>query len=83
MDLGVLVLKKINIFLYRFKIWRLFKAKLVRQESKIDTSDIDSYSIDPNLLIEEKLYKLKQVRHKLDTKTYNNRKKELQNAKVI
>jgi len=83
MDLVVQVLKKINIFLYRFKLWRLFKAKIVRQESRIDTPDIDSYSIDHNLLIEQKLYNLKQVKDKIDTKTYNNRKKYLQNAKII
>ena len=82
-DLEVQVLNKINIFLYRFKFWRLFKAKLVRQESQVDTSDIDSYSIDQNLLIEQKLYKLKQIRHKIGNQTYNNRKKQLQNAKII
>jgi len=83
MDLEVQVLKKINIFLYRFKFWRLFKANIARQDSQIDTSDIDSYSIDENLLIEQKLYKLKQMKHKIDNQTYNNRKKQLQNAKII
>lgn len=83
MDLEVQVFKKINIFLYRFKLWRLLKANIARQDSQIDTSDIESYSIDENLLIEQKLYKLNQMKHKIDNQIYNNRKKQLENAKII
>jgi hypothetical protein len=78
-------MNKLEKFLYRFKFYRRFKAWLARQEDKPCDCGVDSYEIDANLVIEQKIRRLEKLKSdpNFDKAIINQRIEQVKNSRII
>jgi hypothetical protein len=78
-------MNKINKFLYRFKFYRRFKAWLSRQEAKPCDCGAESYEIDPNLVIEQKIRRLEKLKAQpeIDNDLIDQRIAQVKKSRVV
>lgn len=81
----IIMPSKIKGFLYRFKFYRRFKAWLSRKEGKPDDCGTESYEINPNLVIEQKIRRLEKMKKdpEIDNKLIDQRIQQVKNSRVL